>query len=75
MIRSQAVACLAKIWEDRGVSVAIKKRMVEVLIFPIVMTRDVNHGLELERKKIDVFEMWCWIRILRIPWIARVTNA
>ena len=52
-----------------------KVRLVKAIIFPVVM-----YGCEswtvkrAERRRIDAFELWCWRRLLRVPWIARRSN-
>ena len=52
-----------------------KVRLVNALVFPVVM-----YGCEcwtikkMEHRRIDVFELWCWIRFLRVPWTARRSN-
>ena len=52
-----------------------KVRLVKAMVFPVVM-----HGCEswtvkkAECQRIDAFELWCWRRFLRVPWIARRTN-
>ena len=52
-----------------------KVRLVKAMVFPVVM-----YGCEswtvkkAERRKIDAFELWCWRRLLRIPWTARKSN-
>ena len=52
-----------------------KIRLVKAMVFPIVM-----YGFEswtvkkAERQKIDAFELWCWRRLLRVPWTARRSN-
>ena len=52
-----------------------KVRLVEAMIFPVVM-----YGCEswtvkkAERRRIDAFELWCWRRLLRVPWTARRSN-
>ena len=51
------------------------KRLVKAMVFPVVM-----YGCEswtvkkAERRRIDAFELWCWRRLLRIPWTARRSN-
>ena len=53
----------------------IKVRLVKAMVFPVVM-----YGCESwtvkkdERRRIDAFELWCWRRLLRVPWIARRSN-
>ena len=52
-----------------------KVRLVKAMVFPVVM-----HGCEswtvkkAERRRIDAFELWCWRRLLRVPWTARRSN-
>ncbi|CAH2242509.1 jg10554 [Pararge aegeria aegeria] len=66
---------LGSIWKNRGITFNTKTRLVRALIFPIFM-----YGVEpwtikaRERQRIDAFEMWCWRRMLRIPWTAKLTN-
>ena len=52
-----------------------KVRLVKAMVFPVVM-----YGCEIwtvkkaERRRIDAFELWCWGRLLRVPWTARISN-
>ena len=52
-----------------------KVRLVKAMVFPVVM-----YGCEswtvkkAERRRIDAFELWCWRRLLRVPWTARTSN-
>ena len=53
----------------------VQTRIVKAMVFPVVM-----YGCEswtvkkAERRRIDAFEMWCWRRLLRVPWTARRSN-
>ena len=66
---------LTKIWKDKDITITTKYRIVNALVFPVV-----RYGCEswtirkVERRRIDSFELWCWRRLLRIPWTARRTN-
>ena len=66
---------LNRVMKDRAISVPTKVWLVKALVFPVMM-----YGCESwtisksERKKIDAFELWCWRRLLRIPWTERRTN-
>ena len=70
-----AMGGLTSIWKDRGVTLETKVKLVNVLVFPIVL-----YGAETwtmrkqERRKIDAFELWCWRRVLRVSWMERKTN-
>ena len=70
-----AMTGLNKIWKDKDITITTKCRIVNALVFPVVL-----YGCEswtirkAERRRIDSFELWCWRRLLRIPWTARRTN-
>ena len=66
---------LDSILKSRDITLPTKVRLVKAMFFPVVM-----YGCEswtvkkAEHQKIDAFELWCWIRLLRIPWTARRSN-
>ena len=66
---------LNKIWKDNDITITTKCRIVNALVFPVVL-----YGCEswtirkTERKRIDSSEMWCLRRLLRISWTARRTS-
>ena len=66
---------LDSIFKSRDITLPTKVRLVKAIVFPVVMygceSRTVNKA---ERRKIDAFELWCWSRLLRIPWTARRSN-
>ena len=70
-----AMTGLNKIWKDKDITITTKCRIVNALVFPVVL-----YGCEswtirkAERRRIDSFELWCWRRLLRIPCTARRTN-
>ena len=72
-----AMAGLNKIWKDKDIATTTTCRIVNALVFVVVI---VMYGWEswtirkAERRRIDSFELWCWRRLLRIPWTARRTN-
>ena len=61
--------------KSRDITLPTKVRQVKAMVFPGVM-----HGCEswtikkAERRRIDAFELWCWRRCLRVPWIAKRSN-
>lgn len=74
-ITRSAMEKMTKVWKDRNVTNATKIKLVRTLIFPILLYGAETWTLrEQERKKIDALEMWCWRRMLRIPWTAHRTN-
>ena len=62
-------------FKNRDITLPTKVRLVKAMVFPVVMygceSRTVK---EAERRRIDAFEMWCWRRLLRVPWTARRAN-
>ena len=69
------VAMSSKIWRDRGITLETKVKLIKALIFPIALYGSEAWVLrKSDRKIIDAFEIWCWRRLLRIPWAARKSN-
>ena len=66
---------LGSIFKSRVITLPTKVHLVKAMIFPVVM-----YGCEswtvkkAERQGIDAFELWCWRRLLRVPWTARRSN-
>ena len=64
---------LDSILKNRDITLATKVRLVKAMVFPVVM-----YGCEswkkAEHRRIDAFELWCWRRLLRVPWTARRSN-
>ena len=66
---------LDSILKSRDITLPTKVRLVKAMVFPVVM-----HGCQswtiqkAERRRIDAFELWCWRRLLRVPWTARRSN-
>ena len=66
---------LDSIIKSRDITLPTKVRLVKAMVFPVVM-----YGCErwtvkkAECQRIDAFELWCWRRLLRVPWTARTSN-
>ena len=66
---------LDSILRSRDVTLPTKVHLVKAMVFPVV-----TYGCEswtvkkAERRRIDVFELWCWRRLLRVPWTAQRSN-
>ena len=71
----KAMTNLDSILKNRDITWPTKIHLVKAMVFPIVM-----YGCEswtvkkAECQRIDAFELWCWRRLLRVPWIARISN-
>ena len=63
------------IFKTRDINLPTKVRLVKAVVFPVIM-----YGYEswtvkkAEHQRIDAFELWCWRRLLRVPWTARRSN-
>ena len=66
---------LDSIFKSRDITLPTKVRLVKAMVYPVVM-----YGCEswtvkkAEGRRIDAFELWCWRRLLRVPWTARRSN-
>ena len=66
---------LDNILKSRDITVSTKVRLLKAMVFPVVMYGCESWtGKKAERRRIDAFEVWCWRRLLRVPWIARRSN-
>ena len=66
---------LGSILESRDVTLLTKVLIVKAMIFPVVMYGCENWIIKkAECQRIDAFELWCWRRLLRVPWTARRSN-
>ena len=66
---------LDSILKNRDITLLTKVHLIKAMVFPVVM-----YGCEswtvkkAECQRIDTFELWCWRRLLRVPWTARISN-
>ena len=66
---------LDSILKSRDITLPTKVRLVKAMVFPVVMYGCESWTMKkAERWKIDAFELWCWRRLLRVPWTARRSN-
>ena len=75
LLGRQVMTNLDSIFKSRDITLPTKVRLVKAMVFPVVM-----YGCEswmikkAEHQRIDAFELWCWRRLLRVPWTARSSN-
>ena len=66
---------LDSLLKSRDISLPTKVCLVKAMVFPVVMYRCESWTIKkAERWRIDAFELWCWRRLLRVPWTARRSN-
>ena len=75
LLGRKAVSNLDSMLKSRDITLPTKVHLVKAMVFPVVM-----YGCEswtvkkAEYRRIDAFELWCWRRLLRVPWTARRSN-
>ena len=75
LLGRKAMTNLDSILKKRDITLLTKVRIVKVLVFPVVMYGCKNWTLKkAECQRIDVFELWYWRRLLRVPWTVRRSN-
>ena len=66
---------LDSIFKSRDITLPTTVRLVKAIIFPVIMSGCESWTVKkAESRRIDAFELWCWRRILRVPWTARRSN-
>ena len=66
---------LDSILKSRDITLPTKVHLVKATVFPVVMYGCESWTIKkAEHRKIDAFELWCWRRLLRVPWTARRSN-
>ena len=63
---------LDSILKSRDITLSTKVHLIKIMVFPVVMYRCKSWTIKkAEHRRIDAFELWCWRRLLRVPWTAR----
>ena len=71
LLRRKVMTNLDSILKSRDITLPTKVRLVKAMVFPVVMYGCESWTVKAERLRIDAFELWCWRRLLRVPWTAR----
>ena len=77
LLGRKVMSNLDSIFKSRDITLPTKVRLVKAMVFPVVMYGCVRVGLRMKKaecRRIDAFELWCWRRLLRVPWTARRSN-
>ena len=75
LLGRKAVISLDSIFKSRGITSPTKVHLVKAMVFPIVMYRCESWTIrKAEHWRIDAFKLWCWRRLLRVPWTTRRSN-
>ena len=75
LLGSKVMINLDSILKSRDITLSTKVYLVKAMVFPVVMYGCESWTIKkAERRRIDAFELWCWRRLLRVPWTARRSN-
>ena len=75
LLGRKVITNLDSILKSRDITLLTKVHQVKAMVFPVVMYGCESWSVKkAERRRIDAFELWCWKRLLRVPWTARISN-
>ena len=75
LLGRKAMTNLDNILKSRDITLLTKVHLIKVVVFPVVMYVCESWTLKkAERRRIDAFEVWCWRRLLQVPWAAKRSN-
>ena len=75
LLGRKVMSSLDSILKSRDITLPTKVHLVKAVVFPMVMYGCVSWTVKkVEHRRIDAFEVWCWRRLLRVPWTARRSN-
>ena len=75
LLGSKVMTNLDSIFKSRDITLPTKVRLLKAMVFPVVMYgRESWTVKKADHQRIDAFELWCWRRLLRVPWTARRSN-
>ena len=75
LLGREAVTNLDSILKSRDITLPAKVYLVKAMVFPVVMYGCESWTIKkAERQRMDAFELWCWRRLLRVPWTAKRCN-
>ena len=74
LLRRKVVTNLDSILKSRDITLPTKAHLVKAMVFPVVMYGCKSRTIKNAEHRIDAFELWCWRRLLRVPWASRRSN-
>ena len=74
LLGRKATTNLDSVLKSKDITLPTKVLTVKVMVFPVVMYGCESWTTKAKRRRIDAFELWCWRRLLRVPWKARRSN-
>ena len=75
LLGRKVMTSLDSILKSRDITLPTKVHLVKAMVFPVIMYGCESWTIKkVERRRIDAFELWCWRRLLKVPWTARRSN-
>ena len=75
LLGRKVITNLVSILQSRDIMLPTKVHLAKAMVFPVVMYGCENWTIKkAEHRRIDAFELWCWRRLLRVPWTAKRSN-
>ena len=75
LLGRKAMTNIDSIFKSRDITLPTKVHLIKAMVFPVVMYECESWTVKkAEHQRIDAFELWCWRRLLRVPWTARRSN-
>ena len=75
LLGKKVMTNLDSVLKSRDITLPTKVRLVKAMVFPVVMYGCESWSIKkAEHRRIGIFELWCWRRLLRVPWTARRSN-
>ena len=75
LLERKVMTNLDSIFKNKDITLPTKVRLIKAMVFPVVMYECESWTVKkAEHRRIDAFELWCWRRLLRVPWTARKSN-
>ena len=75
LLGRKAMINLDSIFKSKDITLPTKVRLVRAMVFPVMYGCESWTVKKAERQRIDAFELWCWRRLLRVPWTPRRSNS
>ena len=74
LLGRQAMTNLDSVLKSRNIALLTKVCLVKTMVYPVIMFGCESWTMKKAERRIDAFELWCWRRLLKVPWTARRSN-
>ena len=75
LLESKVMTYLDSILKSRDITLPTNIHLVKAMVFPVIMYGCESWTIKKDEfRRIDAFELWCWRRLLRVPWTGRISN-